>query len=459
MQPVTVGSLFSGIGGLDLGLERAGMEVRWQVENDPWCRSILERHWPGVPRYGDIKEVEDLEYVDVVCGGFPCQPVSVAGKRLGQADERWLWPEFARILRLVRPRYALIENVPGLLVRGFSDVLGDLAALGFDAEWGVLSAADMGAPHLRKRVFIIADSNSKRGREEQVSKRGGSNSPKFGNDGAAGNVADACGGRRDGGQNLEGQGSAGGDGARPDGKAVAHANNKGPQGRNGPELSERAGELAAGEGGPLADTRLIPEGRTPEPRETERRGALRQSPGSGWWEFEPDVGRVVARLSPRLDGGRLDADAPETGTGEILRAVRGKDDPQAIRWPASGYGGIQEAEVLLSHLCEYEGPAKPLGNVSLESQETPQVVVRGVWFEGSSACPPCRRGAEEQRSGEHPNPLRLLPQLLACDCGSTWLDPTGTPSETSRVNRLRGLGNAVVPQCAEWMGRIIMEKL
>jgi DNA (cytosine-5)-methyltransferase 1 len=153
---VTFGSLFSGIGGFDLGLERAGMTPLWQVEIDDYCRRVLAKHWPGVKRYGDIREITDLEPVDLICGGFPCQPVSVAGKRLAQSDERWLWPEFYRIVRMVRPRFVLVENVPGLLTAGIGDVLGDLAASGYDAEWSVLSACTLGAPHTRERLFIVA---------------------------------------------------------------------------------------------------------------------------------------------------------------------------------------------------------------------------------------------------------------------------------------------------------------
>ena len=163
-----VGSLFSGIGGFDLGLERAGMEVIWQVENDPYCQKVLAKHWPDVPCYGDVHDVgaHNLAEVDVICGGFPCQPVSQAGKQRGQDDERWLWPQFARILRELRPRYVLVENVPGLLIRGMGDVLGGLAEIGYDAEWGCVSAASVGAPHLRKRIFIVAhtDSDDRRGR-------------------------------------------------------------------------------------------------------------------------------------------------------------------------------------------------------------------------------------------------------------------------------------------------------
>jgi DNA (cytosine-5)-methyltransferase 1 len=158
----TVGSLFSGIGGLDLGLERAGWTVRWQVENDPFCQRVLAKHWPDVPRYGDIRTLtgDELERVDLIAGGFPCQPVSHAGNRLVQSDARWLWPEFARLIRVVRPRLMLAENVPGLLSAGFGDVLRGLAGMGFDAEWGVLSACSVGAPHVRRRVFIVADAHS-----------------------------------------------------------------------------------------------------------------------------------------------------------------------------------------------------------------------------------------------------------------------------------------------------------
>ena len=155
---MTVGSLFAGIGGFDLGFERAGFTIRWQVENDKYCTLILRKHWPDVRRYGDITLIDwnDVERVDLVCGGFPCQPVSVAGKRRGTADERWLWPEFARCLRVLRPRYVLVENVPGLLVRGMGEVVGDLARFGYDAEWEVLSAAAFGAPHLRRRIWLVA---------------------------------------------------------------------------------------------------------------------------------------------------------------------------------------------------------------------------------------------------------------------------------------------------------------
>jgi DNA (cytosine-5)-methyltransferase 1 len=161
---MTAGSLFSGIGGFDLGLERAGIDIRWQVERDPWCQKILAKHWPDVPRYTHVEDVgSNLEPVDLICGGFPCQPVSLAGQQKGTDDDRWLWPEFQRLVGVLRPRYVLVENVPGLFTanegHAFGEIIGDLADLGYDAEWTVLSAADVGAPHLRRRVWIVAVSD------------------------------------------------------------------------------------------------------------------------------------------------------------------------------------------------------------------------------------------------------------------------------------------------------------
>lgn len=158
-QPMRIGSLFSGIGGLELGLERSGLgRVSWQCEIDLFCRSVLARHWPDAMRYEDVRTVDaTAPSVDVICGGFPCQDVSLAGKRAGLAGERsGLWCEFRRIIAECEPSIVVIENVLGLRTSGLPRVLADLAALGFDAEWSDMSAADVGAPHLRRRLFIVA---------------------------------------------------------------------------------------------------------------------------------------------------------------------------------------------------------------------------------------------------------------------------------------------------------------
>jgi DNA (cytosine-5)-methyltransferase 1 len=150
--------MFSGIGGLDLGLERAGMRVVWQSEIDPYCSRILARHWPGVPNLGDVTSIDwaEVPRVDVICGGYPCQPFSMAGERLGENDPRHLWPHMLDAIRVLRPRWALLENVPGHLGLGFDRVLADLASIGFDAQWSVVSACSLGAPHMRRRLFCVA---------------------------------------------------------------------------------------------------------------------------------------------------------------------------------------------------------------------------------------------------------------------------------------------------------------
>ena len=157
-------SLFAGIGGLELGLERAGMTVVGQVEIDPWCRSVLARHWPDVPQHDDVRTAPEWwasterPPVDVVCGGFPCQPFSLAGRMLGISDERWMWPAMEAVIRRVEPRYVVVENVASLVRDrdAFGAVLGGLAGLGFDAVWTVYSAADFGAPHNRERLYLLA---------------------------------------------------------------------------------------------------------------------------------------------------------------------------------------------------------------------------------------------------------------------------------------------------------------
>jgi DNA (cytosine-5)-methyltransferase 1 len=166
---LTVGSLFAGIGGFDLGLERAGMRSVWQCEIDPYCQRVLEKHWPDVLRVPDIRDVGagTVPYVDVICGGFPCQDISVAGRGAGIDGERsGLWSEYARVIRELRPRYVVVENVAALLARGLDRVLGDLAALGYDAEWDCIPASAVGAPHRRDRLWLVAYPGGARRRQD-----------------------------------------------------------------------------------------------------------------------------------------------------------------------------------------------------------------------------------------------------------------------------------------------------
>jgi DNA (cytosine-5)-methyltransferase 1 len=157
---VTIGSLFSGIGGLELGLERAGLgPVIWQVEKDEFCRSVLAKHWPTVTRYTDVCEVGSAQLgpVDVLCGGFPCQDVSSAGARKGLAGERsGLWFQYLRIATELRPRVVVVENVASGKKLWLPAVRAGLEAIGYRVRAFALSAADVGAPHLRRRIFVVA---------------------------------------------------------------------------------------------------------------------------------------------------------------------------------------------------------------------------------------------------------------------------------------------------------------
>ena len=225
---LTVGSLFAGIGGLELGLEATGgFRTVWQVENDAYANETLARHWPGVRRWGDVatfppnadinglevKHSEDCKtgdsgtrqsisggegwYASVITCGFPCQDISYAGKGAGLGGDRsGLFYEAMRVVRTLGPRYVVLENVAALLTRGLDAVLGTLASLGYSAEWHCIPAAAVGAPHIRDRVFVIAYARCQRMEGRQPA--GADNGP-----GQAPNVAYAA----DGGQPVCGRAS------------------------------------------------------------------------------------------------------------------------------------------------------------------------------------------------------------------------------------------------------------
>jgi DNA (cytosine-5)-methyltransferase 1 len=208
---VNVGSLFAGIGGFDLGFERCGMRASWQVEQDAYCRAVLARHFPRAERFEDVRDVgaHNLDAVDLICGGFPCQDLSAAGRGAGLDGARsGLWSEFARIVRELRPRYVVVENVPVLLTgKGkrwdrapIGRVLGDLVEVGYDAEWSCLSAREFGAPHLRKRAWIVAypawdaeaGATSESGAEWERARAGGQRSGALADADGAGRSEQRC---------------------------------------------------------------------------------------------------------------------------------------------------------------------------------------------------------------------------------------------------------------------------
>ncbi len=155
--------LFSGIGGFSLGLERAGMQTVAFCEIDAFCRRVLAKHWPTTPVYDDIRQLtarrlhhDNIPHIDLICGGYPCQPFSIAGRQRGENDPRHLWPEMHRLIREIRPRWVICENVAGHVELGLDTVLADLEHAGYAATPVIIPACAVGAPHRRDRVWIIA---------------------------------------------------------------------------------------------------------------------------------------------------------------------------------------------------------------------------------------------------------------------------------------------------------------
>lgn len=176
MKKYSIGSLFSGIGGFDLAAESVGFVTSWFVEKDKFCQTLLAHHWPSVPIHGDIFNCHTLPRVDVITGGFPCQPFSRAGKQLGRKDERFLLDEMLRVISEVKPYVVLFENVSNFATLNHGDefkiLLRSLAALGYDVEWGYLRASDFGFPHERERWFTVAyDQSYRRSRRVKLYQR------------------------------------------------------------------------------------------------------------------------------------------------------------------------------------------------------------------------------------------------------------------------------------------------
>ena len=299
---LTFGSLFAGIGGFDLGFERAGMSCKWQVEIDDYATKVLEKHWPDVHRERDIRECGrgNLERVDVICGGFPCQDISYAGRGAGLDGERsGLFFEAVRVVRELRPRCVVLENVAALLTRGLDRVLGTLAEIGFDAEWHCIPASSVGAPHIRDRVFVMAyaqhngltasegeyQNDQQRTRREE--KQSGVEQPTGSGRGRtiSADVADT--------------GRSHGNGRASDSPLVSHGYREVSE--DGQEAADHTERRCGSE--LVAHTEQVGRtaGRGIEGNEGRAGQRWREPCASGWWQSEPDVGRVAHGVPSRVD--------------------------------------------------------------------------------------------------------------------------------------------------------------
>jgi site-specific DNA-cytosine methylase len=464
--------LFSGIGGFSLGLERAGMRTTAFCEIEPFCRKVLARHWPGVPIHDDIRTLDATQYVgsvDVVCGGYPCQPFSAAGKQQGEEDPRHLWPEMHRIIRQARPRWVIAENVRGHVSLGFDAVATQLEDDGFTVWPFIVPASAVGAPHRRDRLWILAHNQSIGGREAG---------------GLRGGTAEVG-----GAENLPVEHGC---------EALANSQRTGLEGhsRNGPHTPGRKEPNGpAREGGlrrNVADTQgdgrrqmltvgtaaiQRPDG-SQEPEE--RRGRF-TSPE--WrttnWAIEPDVGGRLDGFSCWLD--RLDMTIPhallmadgvtEARAREELQALPHSAKAEEVWQAARGHGGVSPQGVLFAYLRQLQTRTTDEARLQLPRTEAPQGTMRGLWDDVLPARPSHQPDQVGQFAEQHPDAVQALPRLLAQHAEKAWLAycrehavPRGweegisrvAHGVSSRVDRLKSLGNAVVPQIPELIGRSII---
>lgn len=316
------GSLFSGIGGIDLGFDRAGMECVWQVEIDDYATKVLEKHWPEVHREKDIRECgkHNLESVDVIAGGFPCQDISYAGRGAGLDGERsGLFFEAVRVVRELQPRYVVLENVAALLTRGLDRVLGTLAEIGYDAEWHCIPAAAVGAPHIRDRVFVLAYAESERHRgwreprnvceaecrsNDELLREPSCSSQR------TSNVSNANSGRFKECQKCDGESESWKQTQQRNYAVrlcndVAYSNmqhgERWIQSRQSEREERKAWTEPGGSGSDVADAYSSGFKNAGECEEVSKCGWQRTFGSSSWWDAEPDVGRVANGVPNRVD--------------------------------------------------------------------------------------------------------------------------------------------------------------
>jgi DNA (cytosine-5)-methyltransferase 1 len=426
---LTFGSLFAGIGGIDLGLERAGMQCKWQVEIDDYCQKVLQKHWPEVRKYRDVREVgkHNLEPVDLIAGGFPCQPHSVAGKRRGKEDDRNLWPEYLRIIREIRPTWVVGENVPGIITTMLDDVLLDLENEGYTPTTFNIPACALGANHIRYRIIVVAHTNNMRyipktGEAVSRGTRKTSTNTEFGS-----------------------------------GFRCQYA-----------VLSEPK-EMADTDSARLQKPPFGQLGSISREKETCKRcsscGASTATELWRWWETEPNVGGRVDGFPFWLErhiGRGMSYEESRRAT-KILQNLWSENVSQALWQKTRGYDRVEKAEILFSFVREYQKDSNKAW-ILLESEEAFGEFMRSLWFYKETNCPSYRSEYKKQQQRKHSNTMQEVSRLLSFNGKedwslSSWEDgiPRVATGVKHRVDRLRGLGNAVVPQVAEYIGRCIVK--
>jgi DNA (cytosine-5)-methyltransferase 1 len=434
---LTLGSLFSGIGGIELGFERTGaFKTIWHSEIEAYPSAVLEENFPGVKNYGDITKIDwgKVERPDVLCGGFPCQDISVAGKGAGikEGTRSGLWSEYARAIRELRPRYVVVENVPMLARRGLTRVLGDLAALGYDAEWKIVSAASVGAPHRRERLFIIAY-------DAEMRRCDGGEHPS---NGAASRYNPPI-------ETSEG--------------IIAHAHNRAGTGEQDAKFADAGrkpsleGNPPRSDGGGVDVANADDAGGSPSQRGTD--GDRKEDAESG--EREPQLVPLGRALAPHPDhNGALGQARAEEGRRRLQAEPHdGTNAPD----PTGGRPNLTDNQRRVDGEGGDELLAREQGNVDSE----------GDAKQGRGTDAPDLRSHATQ--GFAPGDVRRFPEFAWCEdirCVKDLFNrpdlpeplvrraDDGVPSRLdnyTRIERTKALGNAVVPACAEVVARRVLE--
>jgi len=409
--------------------------------------------------------------VTLITGGFPCQPVSVAGKQRGKEDDRWLWPEMLRVIKEIRPRWVVAENVAGLVRMGIDDCISDLENIGYTTEAYLIPACAVNAPHRRDRVFIVAHSiglgwteGTSKGIQQEVQE------PK--------------------GQEFEHI-------CKSISRTNDVSNSSSLRCKSGGSDRERRHILSneriakedkqTGEGWECGTSEVSQDvADTNNAQTTRQRGYSRKvygitesegldiRSGKEWWSVEPNVGRSLDGFSSWLD--RFDFIIPhvlyltygknkERRTREILSTLRSEVEAEVVRQRAGGQHGICEAEILFTYLCKFQETSDTLGDLSLEGAEIQERLLRGLQWYYQFTGSPYRPDSIEQFTREHTDSLQTLSRFLAHHSQAAWqayrwsdalLNPWDSTWELglqrvahgipSRVDRLKSLGNAIVPQ-------------
>lgn len=469
------GSLFSGIGGFDLAAKWMGWTNVFQCEKDEWCRKVLAKNFPETKRYNDIKEFDAKEYngtIDVISGGFPCQPFSVAGKQKGKDDDRYLWEEMLRVVGEIKPTYVIGENVTGIIGLALDTVLSDLEAQDYTTETFIIPACSKNAWHRRDRVWIVAYANSI-GRQDEQKENGKS----------------VCNGERN---NKATEQSREQQQCRI-GKSSSVFPNTESKFSNEREYGEHKeqGEIQLQIG--RSDSLFANTNNTgcEEQRKSITDGTELFAPKcSSWWEAEPGVGRKINGFPAWLDRNinwvfvshycifvdglqnrYTNGQTSKKRTEEVLQNVRSRINEAAFQqWAFGGFDSFYEAPALQSYLRKFEESINEAW-LLMEGKEAHSEVMRSLRLYEVLTSSSHRSGQNKQRSREHSDTLQTLSRFLAYNAKEAWKEysranaafiseqwddigyweaftPRVVDGLPDRVDRLRGLGNAIVPQVA-----------